>query len=373
MKIDKLKVSTFVGTRPELIRLSEIIKKFDDVFDHRLVHTGQNYSPSLSEIFFKDLGIRQPDLYLNVLNDSVGGFLSHLFKLAEEEFNKNRPDALVILGDTNSALVSIIAKRMNIPIYHLEAGNRSFDSNVPEEINRKIIDHSSDFNLAYTETAKQNLLREGMHPRSIAVIGSPLKEVVESNLKNVKKSTILEKLKVTDKDYFLVSAHRQENIDLEPRLSELVTSINSISEEFNSSVIISLHPRLRDKINKLNMKFNSKIQLIEPFNFTDYLKLQISARLVLSDSGSISEECAILGIKGLTIRDSMERPEALDSGSINLAGINSRSIIQNIHIVEKQEVSKTLPIEYLIPDTSTRVVNYISSTIHQYKFWSGIR
>jgi UDP-N-acetylglucosamine 2-epimerase len=373
MKTNKLRISTFVGTRPELIRLSEIIKRFDDVFDHRLVHTGQNYSPSLSQIFFKDLGIRQPDLYLNLVNESVGGFLGQLFKIAEEEFINNRPDALVILGDTNSALISIIAKRMNIPIYHLEAGNRSFDSNVPEEINRKIVDHSSDFNLAYTEVAKNNLLREGIHPRNITVIGSPLKEVIEKTLKKAQNSTVLEELEITAKEFFLVSAHRQENIDSELRLNELISSINDISEEFNSTVIITLHPRLRDKINKLNTTFSTRIKLVEPFNFTDYLKLQISARLVLSDSGSISEECAILGIKGLTIRNSMERPEALDSGSINLAGINSKTILQNIRIIEKQEMSKTLPSEYQIPDTSTRVVNYISSTIHQYKFWSGIR
>lgn len=373
MKIDKLKVTTFVGTRPELIRLSESIKKFDKVFDHRLVHTGQNYSPSLSEIFFKDLGIRQPDSYLNIVNDTVGGFLGQLFKLTEEEFIKNRPDALVILGDTNSALISIIAKRMSIPVYHLEAGNRSFDSNVPEEINRKIIDHSSDFNLAYTEAARQNLLREGIHPRSVTVIGSPLKEVIDNNLKNVKNSSILKELKVTEKEFFLVSAHRQENIDLEPRLTELIKSINLIAEEFKSTVIISLHPRLRDKINNLSSTFNTNVKLVEPFNFTDYLKLQISARLVLSDSGSISEECAILGIKGLTIRNSMERPEALDSGNINISGINPGSVIQNIRIVEKQEISKTLPTEYQIPDSSTRVINFISSTVHQHKFWFGIR
>jgi UDP-N-acetylglucosamine 2-epimerase (non-hydrolysing) len=373
MKIKRLKISTFVGTRPELIRLSEIIKRFDEVFDHRLVHTGQNYSPSLSDIFFKDLDIRQPDLYLNLANQSVGGFLGELFKLTEKEFIENRPDALVILGDTNSSLISILAKRMNIPIYHLEAGNRSFDSNVPEEINRKIIDHSSDFNLAYTEAAKNNLIREGVHPRNITVIGSPLREVIENTLKKSENSTILKELKVTEKEFFLVSAHRQENIDSDTRLSELVSSINLISEEFNSTVIISLHPRLKDKVKKLNIEFNKKVKLVEPFNFTDYLKLQISARLVLSDSGSISEECAILGIKGLTIRNSMERPEALDSGNINLAGINPDSVIQNIYIVEKQNLSKTIPNEYQVSDTSTRVVNYISSTIHQYKFWTGIR
>jgi UDP-N-acetylglucosamine 2-epimerase (non-hydrolysing) len=373
MKTDKLRISTFVGTRPELIRLSEIIKKFDEVFDHRLIHTGQNYSPSLSKIFFKDLAIRQPDLYLDLINESVGGFLGQLFKLTEEEFISNRPDALVILGDTNSALISIIAKRMSIPVYHLEAGNRSFDSNVPEEINRKIIDHSSDFNLAYTETAKNNLLREGIHPRNITVIGSPLKEVIEIALKKVKNSTVLEDLKIKTKEFFLVSAHRQENIDSESRLTELISSLNDISEEFKSPVIVSLHPRLRDRIQSSNTTFNSHVKLVEPFNFTDYLKLQISARLVLSDSGSISEECAILGIKGLTLRNSMERPEALDSANINLAGINSKTILQNIRIIEKQEISKTLPIEYQIPDTSTRVVNYISSTVHQYKFWSGIR
>jgi len=373
MNHNRLRITTFVGTRPELIRLSEIIKKFDDVFQHRLVHTGQNYSPELSEIFFKDLQIRQPDAHLAIQETSVGGFLSQLFKAAEVEFVENRPDALVILGDTNSALVSIIAKRMKIPIYHLEAGNRSFDPNVPEEINRKLVDHSSDFNLTYTEAAKSNLLREGIHPRNISVIGSPLKEVIDVVLSDFKKSTILEELGIVSKEFFLVSAHRQENIDSDFRLKDLVSTINSITEEFESKVVISLHPRLKDRIKKNKLQFVPNVIVAEPFNFTDYLRLQLAARLVLSDSGSVSEECAILGIKGLTIRDSMERPEALDSASINLAGINAKSVLQNIRIVEKLEISKTSPSEYQIPDASTRVINFISSTIHQYQFWSGIR
>jgi len=371
--MSRTKITTILGTRPELIRLSEIIKCLDQLFDHRLIHTGQNSDPNLSEVFFKELQIRKPDLYLEAPNSSLGNFLGNLFSNIESEFDKNPPEAVIILGDTNSALSGIIAKRRGIPVYHLEAGNRSFDQNVPEETNRRILDHLSDFNLAYTTHAKENLIREGIHPRNISVIGSPLFEVITKFKNQIYLSQVLEKLNLKAGEYFLVSAHRQENVDSPIRLSELVNALNEIAQKFKHPIIMSTHPRTMDKLKTLKIKLNPLIAIHEPFGFVDYCQLQKEARIVFSDSGSVSEEAVILGFKAITIRDSMERPEALEAGTVLMGGISKKGLIEAIEVIESMPISKSPPADYLISDTSTRVINFVTSTVHQHGFWSGLR
>lgn len=371
--MNKTRITTIVGTRPELIRLSLIIKRLDETFEHRLIHTSQNYDAKLSEIFFSELKIRKPDLYLSNESTTLGSFLGSLFPAIEREFEKNPPDALVILGDTNSALAGIIAKRKGIPVYHLEAGNRAYDQNVPEEINRRIIDHFSDFNLAYTSNAKDNLIREGLSPRNTSVIGSPLCEVILHLSEKIASSKILKDLKLMPGKYFVISAHRQENVDDPTRLYDLVETLNEMAEKFELPIVVSTHPRTKSKLDKIESRINPLISFHEPFGFIDYCMLQKEARLVLSDSGSVSEESVILGFKAITIRDSMERPEALESGSIVMSGIKKQGVLKSIEVIESGPVSKFPPREYLFPDTSTRVVNFITSTIFAHKFWSGLR
>jgi UDP-N-acetylglucosamine 2-epimerase (non-hydrolysing) len=296
-----------------------------------------------------------------------------LFPAMEKEFTENKPNAVVILGDTNSALVSILAKRLRIPVYHLEAGNRSYDQNVPEEINRKIVDHSSDFNFCYTSHAARNLEREGIQPRFISVIGSPLREVINHVKPKVEASKILDELGVMPGNYFLASIHRQENIDSQKRLSNIVYCLNSLAEEYSRPVIISAHPRFVHKISGFEKKLHPSVRIIKPFGFVDFLKLQTLSTLVISDSGSVSEESAIAGFKAVTLRDSMERPEALETGSIIMTGTDESNFMQAIRISLESPKTELIPSDYLIPDTSTRVVNFIASTIGQYGFWTGIR
>jgi UDP-N-acetylglucosamine 2-epimerase (non-hydrolysing) len=369
----KSRVTTILGTRPELIRLSCILEKFDNVFQHRVIHTGQNSDPQLSQVFISELGIREPDEYLNIPKGSLGSFCSRLFIDIEREFDLNPTDAVVILGDTNSALAGIIAKRRGIPVYHLEAGNRSFDANVPEEINRKIVDHFADYNLAYTHNAKENLLREGLHPQSLTVIGSPLNEVLCKYTSHINDSIILEKIGVDSMNYFLVSAHRQENVDQLIRIEELIESLNWISAELKLPIVVSTHPRTNEKIQRSKLKLADQVQLHEPFGFFDYIKLQQNARAVLSDSGSVPEESAILGFPAITIRDSMERQEALESGTIIMAGISKNGISEALNIIAKTPRTQSIPPDYQVTDTSTRVVNFIASTIHSHKFRNAIR
>jgi UDP-N-acetylglucosamine 2-epimerase (non-hydrolysing) len=368
----KLKVTTIVGTRPEIIRMSEIIKKFDTFFEHRLIHTGQNPDPLLKDIFFKDLELRDPDLYFGGDHTSLGGFLSNLFVCMEKEFTSYRPDAVVILGDTNSALSAILAKRLGIPVYHLEAGNRSFDQNVPEEINRKIVDHTADFNLVYTELARNNLITEGLHPRKIALIGSPLNEVLQVHKEKINNSKVLSDLKLKKNEYILVSAHRQENIDYKFRFDSFISTLEQVSKFYKYPILVSTHPRTKKQIDINGISKDLNISFHEPFNFTDYNHLQKNAFIVLSDSGTISEESAMLGFKAVTIRDSMERPEALEAGSIVMSGTKPKNVIQAIDVLLKLEVLPSIPAEYLISDTSTRVINFIISTVHQYKFWNSL-
>jgi UDP-N-acetylglucosamine 2-epimerase (non-hydrolysing) len=369
----KSRVTTILGTRPELIRLSCILEKFDKVFEHRVIHTGQNSDPQLSQVFITELGIREPDHFLEIPKGSLGNFCSRLFIDIEREFDSYPTDAVVILGDTNSALAGIIAKRRGIPVYHLEAGNRSFDANVPEEINRKIVDHFADYNLAYTQNAKENLLREGLHPQTITIIGSPLREVLDKYSPGINESTVLDQFKLSKGDYFLVSAHRQENVDQPKRILELFESLSWIASEFNLPIIVSTHPRTAEKIKHLRIQLPANIQLHQPFGFLDYIKLQQNARAVLSDSGSVSEESAILGFPALTIRDSMERQEALETGSVIMAGISQRGISEALHIILGTQKSQSIPVDYDVKDTSTRVVNFIASTIHSHEFRNALR
>jgi UDP-N-acetyl-L-fucosamine synthase len=369
----KTKVTTFVGTRPEIIRMSEIIKKFDAHFDHRLVHTGQNPDPLMKDIFFQELGVRKPDVYFKDDHKSLGEFLGNLFIATEKELNENRPDAIVILGDTNSALSAIIAKRFGIAIYHLEAGNRSFDANVPEEINRRIVDHIADFNFPYSELARANLLSEGIHPRKIALMGSPLLEVLNVNSDAINNCDILERTGLKENEFFLISAHRQENVDSHERLTELLKTLNAVAEKYKQPIMVSTHPRTKKRISRISIKSNELINFHEPFGFLDYNKLQSTARLVLSDSGTIAEESIMLGFNAITIRDSMERPEALEAGSLIMCGIDAERVLEAIEVVENSKKPQPTPHEYQFNDVSLRIVNYLISTVHKYQSWNGIR
>ena len=369
----KTKVTTFVGTRPEIIRLSCIIEKFDQYFSHRLIHTGQNPDPLLRELFLNELGVRKPDVQFPDNHGSLGTFLGNLFENSEKELTENRPDAILILGDTNSALVAILAKRMGIPIYHLESGNRSFDPNVPEEINRRIVDHLADMNFPYSELARANLISEGIHPRKLSLMGSPLPEVFDKFMAQIKSSNVLESLKLRPKEYFLVSAHRQENVDSNERLKQLVETLRGINKKYKLPVLVSTHPRTQKRLNELGLTQIEGLVFHEPFGFFDYNFLQMNARAVLSDSGTISEEAVILGFPALTIRDSMERPEALESGSIIMCGIQCEKVLEALEVLENSPRSLNPPIEYSFTDTSTRIVNVLLSTVHQQNFWSGLR
>ena len=352
--------------------MSEIIKKFDKHFDHRVIHTGQNADPNLKDVFFEELGLRKPDAYFDGDHNSLGEFLAHLFVKMEAELTSNRTDALVILGDTNSALSAILAKRFDIPIYHLEAGNRSFDANVPEEINRRIVDNTADFNLVYTTLARNNLLAEGIHPRRLALTGTPLTEVLDVNRKKISQSKVLTELNLTKSDYFLVSIHRQENVDFPDRLNLLLDSLNAVAEKFDCPVLISTHPRTRKRLEESNVILDSRLNFHTPFGFIDYIALQQNSRVVLSDSGTISEESAILNFPAITIRDSMERPEALEAGNIIMSGIKKEQLLESIEILESSGLSREIPTEYQIPDVSTRVLNYVLSTVHQHAAWAGL-
>jgi len=369
----KTKITTIIGTRPEIIRMSQMIRRFDQIFDHRLIHTGQNFDKNLNELFFQSMSIRNPDLALSLKSLTLASQLSKIFESVEEDLIQNRPDAVVILGDTNSGLSAIIAKRMGIPVYHLEAGNRSFDINVPEETNRKIIDHTSDFNLVYSESARRNLLNEGVHPRSICLIGSPMNEVIRANMTKIESSTVLDKIGVSANQFILVSVHRQENIDNDNRLLKLTDSLNKLAESFETPIIFSTHPRTKKVLESSGGTFHSAIKFFDPFNFYDYCKLQQRARVVLSDSGSLSEEACILKFKAITLRDSMERPEALETGSVIMSGIGFNSIKEAIFLTESSTMESDSPIEYNILDSSERTARFIISTLGRHDFWSGRR
>jgi UDP-N-acetylglucosamine 2-epimerase (non-hydrolysing) len=371
--LNNMRVLTLVGTRPEIIRLSRIIHILDGKVNHCLVHTGQNYDFELNEIFFEELGIRRPDYFLGMATATLGASLGKLFDGLETIIKDFRPDAAVILGDTNSALGSILFKRLGIPIFHLEAGNRSFDLNVPEEINRKIVDHISDFNLVYSENARLNLLQEGLESRRIYKIGSPLHEVLFFNNGKIVNSTVLKDLKISKDAYFLVSLHRQENVDDKLKLKHILNRISEIGERFNKKIVFSVHPRTRKRISQLNENDFKNILFLNPFGYFDYCSLQINAFCVLSDSGSISEESAILGFPALSIRDSMERPEAQDAGVLILTGTELTNLEMQIQFTRDclhENFTTSVP-DYSIANTSERVVKLILGNTGLSNLWSG--
>jgi UDP-N-acetylglucosamine 2-epimerase len=358
----KLKVATILGTRPEIIRLAECIKKCDTYFNHILIHTGQNYDYELNEIFFNDLEIRKPDYFLNVAGNHIGETIGNVISKSFETLIREMPDALLVLGDTNSVLCTIAAKRLKIPIFHMEAGNRCFDQNVPEEINRKISDHISDINLTYTENSRRYLLSEGFRKDHVFVTGSPLKEVLMRYSNKIENSDVLKRLNLQAGEYMVVSAHREENIDLKNHFDILVESINNVAEIYNLPIIFSTHPRTQNRITLNSVKFNSLVKNIPPLGFFDYVKLQKYAYIVLSDSGTISEESSMIGFPAVSIRTSTERPEAIDAGTILLGGISKDQMLQSIEIVKGlQGENKEQPLEYMVENTSSRVVSVIQS------------
>lgn len=362
--MNKLKVMTIVGTRPEIIRLSQCIKAFDRYFNHILVHTGQNWDYNLNEVFFKDLELKKPDYYLNTVGEDLGQTMGNIIAKSYEIMQKESPDAIVILGDTNSALSAISAKRLKIPIFHMEAGNRCWDWNVPEMINRKIVDHISDINLSYTEHSRRYLLSEGIDGKTIFVTGSPMSEVIRKNMKKIQNSNILEKLDLEKGKYILLSAHREENIDNEKNFFELMNAINKIAEIYKMPVIYSTHPRSMKFIQQRKFKFHDLVINMKPFGFFDYNHLQMNSYCVLSDSGTLSEESSILGFSGVLIRTSTERPEVLDSGSIVIGGIEEKTILQAIELStkmrdEKQDIQ--LAKDYVDENVSIKVTKIIQS------------
>lgn len=364
MSIEKLKVMTIIGTRPEIIRLSECIKACDRYFNHILVHTGQNWDYTLNEVFFKELGLREPDYYLDAVGEHLGATMGNIIAKSYEVFSQEKPDALLILGDTNSALCAISAKRLKIPIFHMEAGNRCFDQNVPEEINRKIVDHISDINLPYTEHSRRYLLSEGFRKEHIFVTGSPMTEVLHKHMDEIQSSKVLEELGLEKGKYILVSAHREENIDNEANFFSLMNALNTVAETYQLPIIYSTHPRSWKRIEERGFKFHSLIRQLKPFGFFAYNKLQLEAFCVLSDSGTLSEESAILGFPGVLIRTSTERPEVLDKGTIVIGGITVEDITKAIVIscqMYQSSLENELPCDYKDDFVSTKVIKIIQS------------
>jgi UDP-N-acetylglucosamine 2-epimerase (non-hydrolysing) len=369
----KLRVVTIVGTRPEIIRLSRLIPKLDEYTDHILVHTGQNSDRQLNEVFFEDLDLRSPDYYLNVDTSSMGSVMGDVLRKSEEVFIKEKPDAVMILGDTNSAIAAVVAERMHIPVYHMEAGNRSFDANVPEELNRKMVDHVATFNLPYNDYSMRNLLAEGIHPRFIQKTGSPIREIYSHFKGKIHASRIIEDLNLTPGDYFLASIHRQENVDSPKRLNLILQSLERLRDEFGLPVLVSTHPRTRKRLEQLSKTTLPGITFHEPFGYLDYNKLQTAARCVVSDSGTVSEESAIIGFPAVSLRDSIERPEALDSGSILNPGIEPDAVARAVWLATEEQSVSALPSGYEEENFSHKVLYFLHSTADLSKPWKGIR
>ncbi len=365
--VTKLKVLTVVGTRPEIIRLACVLQKLDasEAIEHVLVHTGQNYDYELNEVFFEDLGLRKPDFFLNAAGknatETAGQILINIDPVLEEV----QPDAFLVLGDTNSCLCAIAAKKRHIPIFHMEAGNRCFDQRVPEESNRKIVDHTADINLTYSDIAREYLLAEGLRPDRIIKTGSPMFEVLTTYLPKVKKSTILNDLKLSEDKYFVVSAHREENIASERNFFHLVEILNMVAEKYNLPVIVSTHPRTRKMIEKHNIQFHANVKLMKPMGLSDYISLQMNAKAVLSDSGTISEESSILNFRALNIREAHERPEAMEEASVMMIGLHPERVMQGLIQLEAQKTGTERnfrPVaDYSMPNVSDKVVRIILS------------
>jgi len=361
-----MKIMTFLGTRPEIIRLSLVIRKLDALCDQVLVHTGQNYDINLSDIFFQQLGVREPDHFLGA-RGSFGEQIGAILTQCERVMLKEKPDRFLVLGDTNSGLSAIMAKRMRIPVYHMEAGNRCFDDRVPEEINRRIIDHSSDVLMPYTERSRQNLLREGIPGERIHVTGNPIYEVIKQYEPQIRQSKILAQLKLESGKYFLVTMHREENVDIESRLRGIITALDRLQHEYKMLIVVSTHPRTRLRIQSFGIKLeNPGVCFLDPFNFFDFVALERNAFCILSDSGTVQEECCIFRVANVTIRDITERPETIDCGSNMLSGADPEMIVRCVRTVLEQGPQWSVPSEYLIDHVSNTVVKIILS------FYRGI-
>ena len=378
--MSKLKVTTVLGTRPEIIRLSRVMVRLDEHTEHRIVHTGQNWDYELNEVFFSDLGVRKPDNFMGVDTSSLGKVLGGILIETEKELKEHRPDALLVLGDTNSAIAAIMARRMKIPVYHMEAGNRSFDRNVPEETNRRLVDHISDFNLVYTEHARRHLLSEGMAHRRVYLTGSPMREVLEAYRPQIEASGILGELGLERGRYFIVSLHREENVDSKPRLAQLVEALNGLAERYDMPVIVSTHPRTRKRLDAMEVQFDARVRDLKPFGFHDYNHLQMNAFCAISDSGTIAEESAILDFPAITPRDAIERPEAMDTGNIVVTGLDAGTIREAVELVTRVHAARQaagercpIPEDYQIANTSERVVKLILGTARLSNGWDGIR
>lgn len=372
----KLKIVTVVGTRPEIIRLSRTMALLDKYVNQVIVHTGQNYDYELNEVFWKELELRRPDHFLDIDTSSLGSAVGDILRKTEAILKTEKPDGLLVLGDTNSCLSAYMAKRMHIPVFHMEAGNRSFDFNVPEETNRRIIDHIADYNLVYTEHARRHLLSEGLQHRRIYLTGSPMREVLEYYKPKIYNSDILLSLGLQQNNYFVVSTHREENVDNPENLKKILIVLNELANTYSLPVIVSTHPRTRKRIEQLGQNvLDEKIQFLKPFGFLDYVHLQQNALCTLSDSGTISEESSILGFPAISLRQSMERPEAQDTGSIILTGFNPDIILNSISMVISEKAERksfSIPADYQINDTSWRVVKLIIGNCKLSNLWNGI-
>ncbi len=377
MKKSILKVMTVIGTRPEIIRLSRTMSLLDEHLNQVIVHTGQNYDYELNEVFFTELELRKPDHFMNIDTSSLGAAVGDIIRKSETVMKEEKPDALLVLGDTNSCLSAYMAKRMHIPIFHMEAGNRSFDFNVPEEINRRVIDHISDFNLVYTEHARRHLLSEGLPHRRIYLTGSPMKEVLDYYRPGIAKSDILSRLSVTKGGYFLVSTHREENVDHPGNLEKILNILNRLAANYDLPVIVSTHPRTRKKLENLaDFQPDPRIRFLKPFGFLDYIFLQQHALCTLSDSGTISEESSILSFPAISLRQSMERPEAQDAGTIILTGFEPLRVLDAVSLAIQEHQLRTyqqIAPDYLIADTSWRTLKLIMGNTGLSNMWHGIR
>ena len=372
----RLKVMTVVGTRPEIIRLACVIKRLEEETDHVLVHTGQNYDYTLNQVFFDNLALREPDHFLGVETTSLGAVLGDVLRGTEQVILQERPDAMVVLGDTNSCISAIMAKRLKVPVFHLEAGNRSFDPNVPEEINRHLVDHVSDYNLAYTEHSRRNLLAEGLPAQNVMVMGSPMHEVLCTYREDIERSDVLTRLELTEKQYLLASVHREENVDSKERLTQVVAALQAVAESQRLPLLVSTHPRTRKRLEEFELSTSADIRLHEPLGFHDYNKLQLNARCVISDSGTISEESSILGFPAVTLRDAIERPEAVDAGAIIITGLDPDDVVEAVEVTIQQFQTlgpASAPEEYRVMDSSRRVVNYVRSHASTHHMRKGIR
>ena len=363
--MSRMKVMTVIGTRPEIIRLSRVICRLDEHTDHVLVHTGQNYDYELNEVFFKDLEVRKPDHFLNAAGGNAAETIGRVIIEVDKVLVTEKPDAMLVLGDTNSCLAVLPAKRRKIPVFHMEAGNRCFDQRVPEEINRRIVDHTADINLTYSSIARENLLAEGVAPDRVIKTGSPMCEVLSHYRPGIDRSTVLRELGLEAGRYFVVSAHREENVDAERQLKLLTTSLNAIAEQFGEPILVSTHPRTRNRIEQYDLTFDSLVRLMKPFGFLDYIALQMQARAVLSDSGTISEESSILNFPAVNIREAHERPEAMEEASVMMTGLAPERILQGLAILASQQRCHRRDLrqvaDYSMPNVSDKVLRLIVS------------